>query len=192
MRLLIGGITLVILISLILLIPLATAVDYDNTSITLKKTPQFCYLTEDVTLGTISFLALHEWEKQLVLNNPINWKMDIKQITSMNWNECNVIIQFVEGMENPLDLGKTDLNENEALITIPLNHENKKLSSGDLLNSLTHELGHSMGLGHYNSGVLNDSDSIMSPQFEPFKNIILQITLQDVLKMNEKYEEGFQ
>ena len=182
-----------LLILLLLFIPLtAYAVSYDNTGITLHKTPQFCYLTEDVTLGTISFIALHQWEKQLVINDPVNWKMDIKQVTNLNWNECNVIIQFVETSTNPLDLGKTDLNDREALITIPLYHDGKKLSSGDISNSVTHELGHSMGLGHYNSGTLNDSDSIMSPQFEPFKNIKLEIMLQDVLKMSQKYPRGFE
>jgi hypothetical protein len=182
-----------LILGVIIITPLtAFAISYDNTGIRLSETPQFCYLTDDVTLGTISFIALHQWEKQLVLNDPLNWKMDIKQINSLNWNECNVIIQFVETSTNPLDLGKTDLNDKEALITIPLYHEGKKLSSGDISNSVTHELGHSMGLGHYNSGILNDSDSIMSPQFEPFKNIKLEITLQDVLKMSQTYPRGFE
>lgn len=183
---------LVIIMLLVGIIPTATAVSYDTVSIRLTDTPQFCYYGDDVRLQTLSFLALHEWEKQLVLNNPVNWKTDITTIDTLDWNKCDVIIQFVDDVENPLDLGKTDLNAEEALITIPLYHENKKLPTQDLLNSLTHEVGHSMGLGHYDSGIPNDKDSIMSPQFEPFKNIILHITPIDIMKMMETYPEGFQ
>ena len=183
--------TLVCLLVLIIAPLTVFAISYDNTGIRLEN-PQFCYLTEDVTLGTVTFIALHQWEKELVLNDPVNWKMSIKQVNSLNWNECNVIIQFVEELPNPLDLGKTDLNEKEALITIPLYYEGVKLPTNDIRNSVTHELGHSMGLGHYNSGILNDKSSIMSPQFEPFKNIKLEITLQDVLKMSQTYPRGFE
>ena len=49
-----------------------------------------------------------------------------------------------------------------------------------------------MGLGHYDSGIPNDRDSIMSPQFEPFKSIILEIGMTDIMKMMEIYPEGFQ
>lgn len=169
----------------------ATAVSYDSVSIRLND-PQFCTYNDDVRLQTLTFIALHQWEKELTLVNPVNWDTSLISVNSLDWDKCDVIIQFVEKMDNPLNLGKTDLNSEEALITIPLYSENKKLPTQDLLNTLTHEVGHSMGLGHYDSGVLNDKDSIMSPQFEPFKSIILQITPIDIMKMIEIYPEGFQ
>lgn len=181
------------ILGVIIITPLTSfAISYDNTSIRLTETPQFCYYTDNITLQTVSFIALHQWEKSLILDDPHKkWGMDIKHIGTLNWNECNVIIQFIDNTDNPRDLGKTDLNEKEALISIALYNEGKKLPIGDVSNALLHELGHSMGLGHYDSGVLNDSDSIMSPQFEIFENIKLAITPIDINKMNEIYLEGF-
>lgn len=169
-----------------------SAVSYDTVSIRLTDDPQFCLLSEDVRFQTLTFLALHAWEKQLTLANPVDWKTSLITIDNLDWNKCDVIVQFVDNMDNPLDLGKTDLNEVEALITVPLYSEGKKLPTQDILNVLTHEIGHSMGLGHYDSGVLNDKDSIMSPQFTPFNNIILEIMPIDIMKMIEIYPEGFQ
>lgn len=169
----------------------ATAVSYDSVGIRLDN-PQFCTYNDDVRLQTLTFIALHQWEKELTLEHPVNWNTSLISVDSLDWNRCNVIIQFVEKMDNPLDLGKTDLNSQEALITIPLYSENRKLHTQDLLNSITHEVGHSMGLGHYDSGIPNDKDSIMSPQFMPFHNIILEITPIDIMKMIEMYPEGFQ
>lgn len=174
------------------LISTSTAVSYDSISIRLTDNPQFCTYNDDVRLQTLTFLALHEWEKELTLTKPVNWNTSLVSVDSLDWNKCNVVIQFVDDVENPLDLGRTDLNESEALITIPLYSENRKLPTQDLLNSLTHEIGHSMGLGHYDSGIPNDKDSIMSPQFMPFHNIILEITPIDIMKMIEIYPEGFQ
>lgn len=169
-----------------------SAVSYDTVSIRLTENPQFCVFSEDVRFQTLTFLALHSWEKQLTMANPVDWKTDLDSVSTLDLNKCDVIVQFVDNMDNPLNLGKTDLNEAEALITVPLYSEGKKLPTQDILNVLTHEIGHSMGLGHYDSGVLNDKDSIMSPQFEPFKNIILEIMPIDIMKMIEIYPEGFQ
>jgi len=184
-------ILLFMMVTVPVLLTTATAVSYDTVSIRLND-PQFCTYNDDVRLNTLTFIALHQWEKELTLEHPVNWDTSLISVNSLDWNKCDVIIQFVEKMDNPLDLGKTDLNEVEALITIPLYSENKKLPTQDLLNTLTHEVGHSMGLGHYDSGVLNDKDSIMSPQFEPFESIILHITPIDIMKMIEIYPEGFQ
>lgn len=182
----------ILILLLMVTVPMsATAVSYDTVGIRLDS-PQFCTYNDDVRLQTLTFIALHQWEKELTLEHPVNWNTSLISVDSLDWNRCNVIIQFVEKMDNPLDLGKTDLNSQEALITIPLYSENRKLPTQDLLNSITHEVGHSMGLGHYDSGIPNDRDSIMSPQFEPFKSIILEITPIDIMKMIETYPEGFQ
>ena len=184
----------IIVISLLFVMvsPMAYA-DYGTTGIRLTNDPQFCYMTEDITLQTLSFITLYQWEKELILNEPNKkWGMEIKYIDTQNWTECDVIIQFVDNSTNPLDLGKTDLNEKEALISIALYNENKKLPTGDLYNIILHELGHSMGLGHYNSGIPNDPTSVMSPQFEPFKSIKLTIMSIDVNKLSGLYTEGFQ
>ena len=116
------------------LVSTSTALSYDTVSIRLTDTPQFCHYGDDVRLQTLTFLALHEWEKELTLEHPVNWNTGLISVDSIDWNRCNVVIQFVDNVENPLDLGKTDLNETDALITIPLYFEGKSLPTQDLLN----------------------------------------------------------
>lgn len=216
--------TLILAIVILSTTPPIFADTYETTSIRFDNLPTMCIINPDTSYTdksliyeTVSFLAIHQWEKQLKLTSPFNnWDVTVNSFPHTNdvmsyFDSCDVVINFKYSNPDKVTVGKTEIDSisNIALITIYMYQPSLEYTQGisnddtlyelqtkDIHNAVLHELGHSMGLGHY---IFNEqipiekkiSHTVMNPEFETFGNNTLHITPIDIQKLIKLYPNGF-
>ena len=196
---------------------------YPSTNVRLKEPPTYCVIAPHDEVSEAKNLvwvkltkdAVFAWEKSLKdaeIENDSVWDMFIKNIPDSNENSCDVKIEFKDkpGLSDTVagyfswPPGKIVVYYLQPKLCeglVPC-YDDETLKSDDAIFAIIlHEIGHSLGLGHY---VSDDNDvnkkwhtsnesppSAMIPTIPRIASL-LQITDIDVNKVREIYgSEGF-
>ena len=96
----------------------------------------------------------------------------------------NIVLNFDDGYKDP-ETGLTKFEINLEKETLPLQ---------TVYNIVLHEMGHGLGLGHYESASPNGVDrSTMTPSLKPFGNEVFEIKIADKFMLGYLYGvDGYQ
>ena len=93
-------------------------------------------------------------------------------------NNTSIILNFDDAKKNP----ETGLTEFE------INLERQELPSQTIYNIVLHEMGHGLGLGHYDSKAIKGHDrSAMTPSLKPFSNEVFEVKIADKFMLGYLY-----
>lgn len=153
----------ILLVLLLAITPLSTAFGYENYNIesdyVLNSNPTVCYLEfqhvqeyENIVKQSIT-----DWQSELenYTNNYGSWNIDYKFILDEFENDysklgsldCDIFVTFYEVLDEEFD-GTTAIMDSTGQTLIEI-YNISELSNAELISVVSHELGHSFGLGHY-------------------------------------------
>lgn len=199
------GLSVCIILGITFTTAYAYEVSYPSINYRVQHPPTYCISeSDDDSLVPLANDAVANWQKNLQdeeFENPKIWKIDSKIIpTGGTKSGCDVTVYFIPGAQestsdNMKTLGKFIPDQNK----IEIYYSN--VNTSILFNVILHEIGHSLGLGHY---IADDDDvnkkfytsdklapSLMIPTTHSNPNLI-KITQIDVEKIRSIYgSQGF-
>ena len=161
---------IIIAIAIVLLfIPLSVfaEISYPTNSQRLKELPTYCIVEPSGLTASnrgqyinLAVKGVSEWNTKLQgyeSINPAIWKINSKIISSSDsTNNCSIVMYFQETVQQLHTDGKTTtigiFRGSSQSIEIAF----KNLNVGKIYNIIIHEIGHSLGLGHY----VSDDDEV--------------------------------